>query len=104
MNWQETILTDEQLDEIGYPLLPIGDRTNSQRVAKTQAKVSYEAGQQKSTDALNDYADEKISLERCAELMDMNEYELISAFRHWAATEVKFVLNWLGDKRNATLS
>ena len=44
MNWQESVLSDEQLDEIGYPLLPIGDRTNSQRVAKSQAKVSYKAG------------------------------------------------------------
>ena len=30
------ILTDDELDNIGYPILPLGDRTGSRRVAEAQ--------------------------------------------------------------------
>lgn len=50
------------------------------------AHIAFKEGQQKSIDALNDYAAKKISLERCCELMDMNIYELIAAFRQYEST------------------
>ena len=34
------LLTDEELDNIGYPLLPLGDRTGYYRVAKAQRDLS----------------------------------------------------------------
>ncbi len=48
-------------------------------------KAGKQEGQQQSIDTLNDYAKKKISLERCAELMDMNIYELLAAFRQWGS-------------------
>ena len=32
------LLSDKELDNIGYPILPIGDRTGYKRVVKAQAK------------------------------------------------------------------
>ena len=31
-----TLISDEKMDALGYPILPLGDRTSSRRVAKAQ--------------------------------------------------------------------
>jgi len=41
--WEETVMGEEQLDGLGYPILPLGDRTGSRRVAQAQAKLTWEA-------------------------------------------------------------
>ncbi len=36
MNREDLLLTDEELDNIGYPILPLGDRSGYKRVAQAQ--------------------------------------------------------------------
>jgi len=38
----DILLTDEELDDLGYPILPLGDRTGSRRVAQAQIKKFLE--------------------------------------------------------------
>ncbi len=37
MNREDLLLTDEELDNIGYPILPLGDRSGYKRVAQAQS-------------------------------------------------------------------
>lgn len=88
---KEALLTDEEISK-SYASAPVVYRSCQLKdVAKAQlakvwpiAEAQIEAARveerkkthQETIDAMNDYVKGKISFERCAEIMDMNFYEL----------------------------
>lgn len=81
------LLTDEELNNIGYPILPIGDRTGHKKVAHSQlskAQKYYEAKIEEAKQAERERVIQFVERELYKELGLKNNQRIITSER-WQA-------------------